>query len=177
MIDSNGTSHCFFLRFLTWGLERTSLTFSMTENLGNGLLSVSDDHFPSHNLSERVKSEEKNRGMPGREARVQLPASHSPWDPEAVYLPVVIVLMWSSSIFTKASLSWLSDRTHVNLHPGSKGELEIGQAFQRLKLSFKSSLSLITSKWTTLTACEKLKKILYRRNNIIWNLWAILFLI
>lgn len=59
VIDANGNNHCFFLRFLTWRLERASLKSPMVENLGNVHLRVSGDHFPSHNLSERVKSERK----------------------------------------------------------------------------------------------------------------------
>lgn len=111
------------------------------------LLRVAGDCTPSQNLSERVKSEsrkkQQQKGMPGGEARIQLPGSCGPWCPGAPLpshshaAPLV-----SLHVFPSASLSWLSDRTHINLYSRSKGKLEIDQALQTLKLSPKSSLSL-----------------------------------
>lgn len=65
--------------------------------------------------------------MPGGGARAGLPDAQT-----HPYRPTEMLLAWPASIAFQASLSWVSDRTHVNL--GVRG-VEIGQAFQILKLS------------------------------------------
>ena len=146
---------------MPWRLEKASLSPSVAENLRPAFLRSAGDQVPGHSLCmSRVRKQKRKRHTRWR-SQSSPTGPRGPRRPMHAYLPTGT---WrcsspSTSFLSSCGLALRRD----SCQPRSEGELETGQAFQRLKLSLESSSSDCTEVNSyKFFYCQKRKKILSR---------------